>query len=74
MRAEERFTRALLDLELRDLRRLESARREAGETVRMRSEDKAMQNLMRLEEAQKAERETMSVEDVLARIWKNNKE
>eukprot|EP00903_Cladosiphon_okamuranus_P007028 g6834.t1 len=74
MRAEERFTRALLDLELQDLRRLESARRETGETYRMRSEDHAMQDLMRLEEAQMAEREAMGVEDALAGIWKKNEE
>lgn len=70
MRAEERFTRAVLDLELQDLRRLERARRETAETMRMRSEDQAMQYLKRLEEAQVAEREAMGVEDVLAGEWK----
>lgn len=70
MRAEERFTRALLDLELQDLRRLERVRREREETVRMRSEDHAMRDLRRLEKAQMAERTAMGVEDALSRIWK----
>lgn len=74
MRAEERFTRALLDLELQDLRRLERAQREAEETVRMRAEDQAVRDLRRLEEAQMAESEAMGVEDVLARTWRNAEE
>lgn len=74
MRAEERFTRALLDLELQDLRRLEGARRETEETVRMQSEDQAMRDFRRLEKTQMAEREAMGVEDVLARMWKNTEE
>lgn len=74
MRAEERFTRALLDLELQDLQRLERARREAEETLRMRSEDQVMRNLRRLEQAQVAEREAMRVEDELARTRKQTEE
>lgn len=71
MRAEERFTRALLDLELQDLRRLERARCETDETARMRSEDQAMRDLRRLEKTQMEEREAMRVEDVLARTRKS---
>lgn len=74
MRAEERFTRSLLDLELQDLRRLERARRETEESVRMRSEDQAMRDLRRLEQAQMAERKAMGTEDELARIWKQFEE
>ncbi len=70
MRAEERCTRALLDLELQDLRRVERGRREAEEAIKMQSEDQAMRNLTRLEETQALEREAMGAEDALARSWK----
>eukprot|EP00752_Nemacystus_decipiens_P011290 g10033.t1 len=74
MRAEERTTRALLDLELQDKRRLEMAWREAEETARMRLEDQAMRDFRRIEDAQMSEREAMVVEDVLARTWKDAEE
>lgn len=68
MRAEERSTRSLLDLELQDSRRVELARREAEEGARMWSEDLAVRYLKRLEEDQTVEREAMGAEDVLARM------
>jgi len=70
MRAEERCTRALRDLELQDLRRVERAQREAEETIKMQSEDLAMRDLARLEKVQALEREAMGAEDELARSWK----
>lgn len=74
MRAEERFTRSLLDLELQDSRRVEMAQREAKEKARMWSEDLAVRDLKRLEKDQIVEREQMGVEDVLARTWKSIEE
>lgn len=74
MRAEERFTRSLLDLELQDSRRVEIAQREAKEKARMWSEDLAVRDLKRLEKDQMVEREEMGAEDVLARTWKSIKE
>lgn len=70
MRAEERCTRALLDLELQDLRRVERRQCEREETIKMQSEDQAMGDLARLERAQILEREAMGAEDELARSWK----
>lgn len=74
MRAEERFTRSLLDLELQDSRRVEIAQRQTEETTRMWSEDLAVRDLKRLEKSQMLEREAMGAEDVLARMWKSIEE
>ena len=70
MRAEERCTRALLDLELQDLRRIERGQREAEETVKMQSEDRAMRDLKCQEKTQALERQAMRAEDAMARAWK----
>lgn len=74
MRAEERFTRSLLDLELQDSLRVEIAQREAEEKTRLWSEDLAVRQLKRLQKDQLVERETMMAEDVLARTWKSIQE
>lgn len=74
MRAEERLTRALLDLEHEDLRRVEMAHREEEEAVRMRSEDLEMRELKRVTEAQSSELASMGEEDILARASKNFEE
>lgn len=71
MRAEERYTRALLDLELQDSQRVDRTRREAVESAMMRLEDLTMQELRCVERAQAAERAVMGAEDALARKWKN---
>lgn len=67
MRAEERYTRALLDLERQDAQRVDRARREAAETVKMKLEDLATQELRCLEKAQAMECGAMAAEDALAR-------
>lgn len=74
MRAEERFTRALLDLERQDLQRVEMAHREEEESVKMRLEDLAMREHKRVADAQIVERASMGVEDVRARASKNLEE
>lgn len=71
MRAEERYTRALLDLELQDSQSADRARREAAESVIMGLEDLAMQELCCLEKAQAEERAVMGAEDALVREWKH---
>lgn len=71
MRAEERYTRALLDLELQDSQSADRARREAEESVIMGLEDLAMQELRCLEKAQAEERAVMGAEDALAKKWKH---
>lgn len=74
MRAEERFTRSLLDLELEDARRVEIIQRETKEKAKMWKEDLAVRDLDRLEKAQMVEREAMRTEDALARLWENTLE
>ncbi|CAN0097012.1 unnamed protein product, partial [Scytosiphon promiscuus] len=71
MRAEERLTRALLDLALQDLQRVETANREEKERAGMQSEDLAMRDLKRVTEAQSVELALMGIEDVLARASRN---
>lgn len=67
MRAEERCTRALLDLELQDCRQRSAARREAEEAAAMRLEDLAMRELCRQEHAQLSECREMGLEDALSK-------
>lgn len=74
MRAEERFTRALMDVEIQDLRRAQIAQREEEESGRMRAEDLAMRELKLAEKAQILERVVMQAEDMLARGLKNFEE
>lgn len=74
MRAEERFTRALMDVEIQDLRRDQIAKREKEECRRMHAEDLAMRELQVAEEAQILERAAMQAEDMLARSLKNFEE
>lgn len=69
MRAEERRTRALLDLELQDSQRKSAARRKAEEAAAMALEDLAMQERTRQERAQFTERKEMGLEDALSRKW-----
>ncbi|CAM9322982.1 unnamed protein product [Ectocarpus sp. 6 AP-2014] len=71
MRAEERFTRALMDVEIQDLRRAQIAQREEEESGRMHAEDLAMRELKLAEKAQILERVLMQAEDMLARGLKN---
>lgn len=71
MRAEERYTRALLDLELQDSQSADRARHEAAESVIMRLEDLTTQEVHRLEKAQAEECAVMGAEDALARKWKH---
>ena len=71
MRAEERYTRALLDLELQDSQRTDRACRETAESVMMRLEDLAMQEARCLQKAQAAERVMMGAEDAMTRKWKH---
>ncbi|CAN0510270.1 unnamed protein product, partial [Ectocarpus sp. 12 AP-2014] len=74
MRAEERLTRALMDVEIQDLRRAQIAQREEEESGRMRAEDLAMRELKLAEKAQTLERVVMQAEDMLARGLKNYEE
>lgn len=70
MRAEERYTRALLDIERQDAQRVDRTKHEAAELVMMRFEDVAVQELRCLEKAQAVERGAMATEDALTREWK----
>ncbi|CAN0494415.1 unnamed protein product, partial [Ectocarpus sp. 12 AP-2014] len=74
MRAEERLTRALMDVEIQDLRRAQIAQREEEESGRMRAEDLAMRELKLAEKAQTLERVVMQAEDMLARGLENYEE
>lgn len=73
MRAEERCTRALIDLELQDAWRLDRARREAEEAVKMGLEELETREFNRLERAQIVEQRAMETEDQLSRIWEDIK-
>lgn len=64
MRAEERSTRAFLDLELQEVQLLDEIRRQADEIANMALEEDGTRELTRLEKVQMVERGTMSVEDV----------
>lgn len=63
MRAEERGTRAFIDLDREETRRLTRIRRETEETLTMMSEHAAMREFIRIEETEVAECRTMGLED-----------
>lgn len=67
MRAEERSTRALIDLDREEARRLTRICRETEETLAMMSEDAAMRELICIEETEMTERRAMGLDDALSK-------
>lgn len=67
MRAEERGTRAFIDLDREEARRLTRIRCETEETLTMISEDAAMRELIRDEETEVSECRAMGLEDALSK-------